>query len=120
MATSSAEQVMTPEAVAEREKLAREWLANCSDHRGEQILSLAELLAVCANEALEKYKASLDHPELEDFAKGVVIEAQHQRQRWGDDHDTTKEPEEWFWLIGYLAGKGLRSQRDGDMEKFKH
>lgn len=69
---------------------------------------------------VEEYKKSLDVPELEDFAKGVVIEAQHQRQRWGDEHDSEKEPEEWFWLVGYLAGKGLRSQRDGDMQKFKH
>lgn len=26
------------------QELAKEWLENCSDHRGEQILSLAELL----------------------------------------------------------------------------
>lgn len=71
-------------------------------------------------EAVEAYKKSLDVPELDDFAKGCVIEAQHQRQRWGDEHDTTKEPEEWFWLVGYLAGKGLNAQRAGDMEKFKH
>ncbi len=71
-------------------------------------------------EAVEAYKKSLDVPELEDFARGAVIEAQHQRQRWGNEHDTSKEPEEWFWLVGYLAGKGLRAQRDGDMEKFKH
>lgn len=70
--------------------------------------------------AVEAYKRSLDVPEIEDFLKGAVIEAQHQRQRWGDEHDTSKSPEEWFWLIGYLAGKGLQAQRSGDMEKFKH
>ena len=88
------------------------------------VIQIAAVLAAPATgkreQTVEEYKKSLDVPELEDFAKGVLIEAQHQRQRWGDEHDEAKEPEEWFWTIGYLAGKGLRAQRDKDWEKFKH
>jgi hypothetical protein len=69
---------------------------------------------------LEELEAILNTPELDDFAKGVVLEARHQRARWPADHDIWKEAEEWYWVVGYLAGKALRAQRDGDMEKFKH
>ena len=79
-----------------------------------------ELVAEREYAAVEAYKKSLDVPELEDFAKGVLIEAQHQRQRWGNDHDIEKEPQDWYWTVGYLCGKALRSQLDGDMKKFKH
>lgn len=35
------------------EKIAEKWLKMCSDHRGEQIISLSELLGTVLNEALE-------------------------------------------------------------------
>jgi hypothetical protein len=41
----------------------------------------------------------------------------HQVERWGVDHDIGKQPEDWFWLVGYLAGKCLRAHRDGDRDK---
>jgi len=62
----------------------------------------------------------LNTPELDDFVKGAVLEAEHQRLRHGDKVDLDKKPEEWFWLVGYLAGKGLQAQRQGDMNKFRH
>jgi hypothetical protein len=77
-------------------------------------------LACPEAERLRGLEKILNTPELNDFAKGVELEAKHQRARWGDEHDTEKEPEEWFWVVGYLAGKALRAQRDGDLEKFKH
>lgn len=96
-------------------KLVRNLLIDCRN-----ALDLEKLLAEARLESVEEYKRSLDVPELEDFTKGTILEAQHQRQRWGDEHDTQKDPEEWFWLVGYLAGKGLHAQRAGNMEKFKH
>jgi hypothetical protein len=54
-------------------------------------------------------EALLNTPELYDFSKAVVLEAQHQRARWGSEHDAGKEPQDWFWLLGYLSGKALRS-----------
>lgn len=62
----------------------------------------------------------LNTPEVEDFDKAIPLEAAHQIARWGAAHDAGKNPEDWFWLVGYLAGKALASQRSGDVEKAKH
>lgn len=62
----------------------------------------------------------LSRPEIDDFWEGIVTEAAHQRQRWGDAHDRDKSAENWFWLIGYLSGKALRAAIEGDKAKAKH
>jgi hypothetical protein len=67
-----------------------------------------------------RLREALNTPELHDFAAGVVSEAQHQRQRWGAEHDAGKAPEDWFWLLGYLAGKALHAAKAGDMDKALH
>lgn len=54
-----------------------------------------------------RLKAELNTPETADFLEGVRREAAHQRVRWGSAHDAGKTPADWFWLIGYLAGKAL-------------
>ena len=59
-------------------------------------------------------------PELDHFASAVVREAAHQRARWGSDHDGGKAPADWFWLLGYLAGKALRAATVGDVKKAMH
>jgi hypothetical protein len=46
-------------------------------------------------------------PEIHDFLKAVEREALHQRNRWGAEHDAGKTDADWFWLIGYLAGKAI-------------
>lgn len=53
--------------------------------------------------------ARLNTPEVKDFAAAVVLEAQHQRARWSTEHDAGKTDADWFWLIGYLAGKALHN-----------
>lgn len=62
----------------------------------------------------------LNTPECESFDLAVPLEAAHQEARWGTEHDAGKNPEDWFWLIGYLAGKALAAFKAGDMEKAKH
>lgn len=62
----------------------------------------------------------LNTPEIEDFDKAVPLEAAHQVLRWTTDHDAGKNPEDWFWLIGYLAGKALAAAKSGDTMKAKH
>jgi hypothetical protein len=62
----------------------------------------------------------INTPETADFMAGVPIEAQHQRERWGVDHDAGKSPFDWFWLIGYLAQKAADAAVRGDVEKAKH
>jgi hypothetical protein len=62
----------------------------------------------------------LNTPEIDDFDRAVPLEAAHQVARWTAAHDSGKNPEDWFWLLGYLAGKALASVRSGDLEKAKH
>lgn len=62
----------------------------------------------------------VNSPELHDFAKAVALEAAHQRERWGTEHDEGKAPEDWFWLLGYLAGKALHAAKAGDRDKALH
>lgn len=62
----------------------------------------------------------INTPETADFIAGVAIEATHQRERWGSEHDAGKTPFDWFWLVGYLAQKAAASQVNGDTEKAMH
>lgn len=82
-----------------------------NDTYARQILLAAEV---------KRLRALLNTPELHDFAKGVVLEAAHQRQRWSTDHDAGKAPPDWFWLLGYLAGKALNAAMKGDTQKALH
>lgn len=77
-----------------------------------------------ALESLRKRNAELEAlfntPEISDFLRGVEVEAKHQRLRWDPDHDAQKQDEDWFWTLGYLAGKALQAQRSGDHDKHLH
>lgn len=59
-------------------------------------------------------------PIIDDFMLGLEREAGYQRERWGKDPDVGKEPADWFWLLGYLAGKALASLLKGDRDKALH
>ena len=69
---------------------------------------------------LERLRALVNTPQLHDFGAAVVLEAAHQRERWGSAHDAGKAPEDWFWLLGYLAGKALAAAKAGDLDKALH
>jgi len=70
-------------------------------------------------EAMEAFDI-LNSPEVMDFLDGVQREVGHQIQRWGTVGDRAKQPQDWFWLIGYLAGKALKAHIDGDVNKALH
>ncbi|MCQ4438569.1 hypothetical protein NO135_26530, partial [Clostridioides difficile] len=36
------------------------------------------------------------------------------------EHDEGKSPADWFWLVGYLAGKALHAHAAGNAEKTEH
>jgi hypothetical protein len=72
------------------------------------------------NMTREQLLELLNTPEVESFDLAVPLEASHQVARWGAQHDSGKNPEDWFWLVGYLAGKALAAYKAGDMEKAKH
>lgn len=62
----------------------------------------------------------INTPETADFMAGVPLEAAHQRERWGAEHDAGKTPFDWFWLIGYLSQKAADAAVRGDTEKAMH
>jgi hypothetical protein len=86
----------------------------------KQELEELRLKYAASSAELADLKSLLNTPETEDFDKGVPLEATHQIQRWGAAHDAGKQPEDWFWLCGYLAGKALSSFKAGDAEKARH
>jgi len=63
---------------------------------------------------------AINTPEMDSFTDGVMVEAAHQRERWGEAHDRDKSADAWFWLVGYLSGKALRAAIEGDREKALH
>jgi hypothetical protein len=58
---------------------------------------------------LKRLRELINSPHIMAFLEAVKIEAIHQRERWGIDHDAGKSDADWFWLIGYLAGKALQA-----------
>lgn len=69
---------------------------------------------------VENLRSLISRPYMGAWADEILIEAAHQRDRWGADHDHGKSPEDWFWLIGYLAGKCLAAHKAGDIQKAHH
>lgn len=69
---------------------------------------------------VERLLALINTPQTDNFMTAVPLEAAHQIERWGTDHDEGKAPMDWFWLIGYLAQKAATAELAGDIEKAKH
>lgn len=67
---------------------------------------------------LHELYASMNSPVTENFIQGMQVEIEHQRKRWKQT-DPQKTDADWFWLIGYLAGKALLNP-GGDLDKKKH
>lgn len=76
-------------------------------------------LLIDADAARELFN-EINNPHTCQFLVGLQNESAHQRQRWGQPADRGKSAENWFWLVGYLAGKCLRAAITGDREKAKH
>ena len=73
-----------------------------------------EARCVKAESEVIRLSAILNTPELIDFPKAVTLEAQHQLLKWGVADRAGKTPQDWFWLIGYLAGRALEHQKEAD------
>lgn len=58
-----------------------------------------------AREEILRLRKIIDTPETDDFISAVSREAEHQKTRWGKNHDKDKTVWDWFWLIGYLSQK---------------
>jgi len=68
----------------------------------------------------DRVVALINNPEFEAFLRGVHVEAVHQVERWGQAHDRAKRPADWFWLVGYLAGKALHSATGEQLPRYRH
>lgn len=62
----------------------------------------------------------INTPEIKNFLEGVALEAQHQRHRWGTDHDAGKTTWDWVFLIGHLSTRAGANLMAGNMEKALH
>lgn len=76
--------------------------------------------AFSAQNDYESLKAMMNTPELTHFDRGIVSESAHQIQNWGAKSDSGKTHPDWFWLVGYLAGKVLSAMMTGDRDKALH
>lgn len=72
------------------------------------------------DERIAELEKTLNTPELHDFTKAVALEAAHQRDRWGPEHDASKSPHDWAAVVTHLLGKAIAAVWTHDIEKFKH
>ena len=86
---------------------------------GMEAIDLLEYHDAAADE-LDRMHTLLNTPEFEDFSKAVQLEAAHQVNRFGEPHDRAKKPQDWFWLLGYHAGKVLAALKNDDRDKALH
>ncbi len=110
--TGSRSSVYSPVKAHTREGAANARLIASAPDLAREVIALRARVEVLVG--------ARDTPEVIDFAKAVQLEAWHQRDRWGADHDAGKAPLDWFWLIGYLAQKAAAAQIAGDTEKALH
>lgn len=67
-----------------------------------------------------RLRSLINTPRTDDFFEAVRLEAAHQQERWGVENDAGKEPQDWYWLLGYLSGKALAAFLRRDSEKGLH
>jgi hypothetical protein len=97
------------------------WALRCSVVAGGGLSSeQAVRVFLTLDAARTDYEARINTPQVINFVDGVRLEAIHQRDRWGKEHDARKTPADWFWLVGYLAGKALHALTSGDTQKALH
>lgn len=76
--------------------------------------------AIVAEKEIARLRRLIGRPYHGSWTDEVLVEAAHQRERWGAKQDVGKQPEDWFWLVGFLAGKALAAHKAGDAEKAHH
>lgn len=92
----------------------------CQDVNFFEVPARALEVMVGAASRLAELNALINSPEIGDFMRGVPIEAAHQVQRWGSNHDAGKSPLDWVWLLGHLINKAAAAAIAGDAEKALH
>ena len=85
------------------------------DELRSQAATIAQLEA-----DVQRLKDLINTPHTADWVESSKLEAAHQVERWSADQDAGKQPEDWFWLLGYLGGKAVAAFRAGNTEKGLH
>jgi len=92
---------------------------SCEMERADACVLLANHARKLDAEIL-RLDALINTPSIDNFLEALRLEAAHQCERFGVDADAGKEPPDWFWLLGYLAGKALAAAIAGNREKALH
>jgi hypothetical protein len=84
------------------------------------LLSDAEAQLAEMRAEVERLRKLINSPHTEDWVEASKLEAAYQIERWSAEHDAGKQPEDWFWLLGFLGGKAVAAFRSGNTEKGLH
>lgn len=63
----------------------------------------------------ERLYGLINSPQIENFLEAIKLEAAHQRERWGSDHDAGKGDVDWLFLVGYLGGKAVEAGKAAEL-----
>lgn len=78
------------------------------------ILGYSVMYAGWTGEALvsriTELERAINTPHTDEFFLSVRMEAAHQIERWGSEHDEGKTPTDWLFLVGHLASKAATHQ----------
>lgn len=108
---ATADEYAKTDTVQDAERLRSELLACINDLRADNKDQAAEIA---------RLQKIIDTPQKDDFLRAVSTEAEHQRRRWGTEHDAGKTPADWYWLVVHLAGKAIHAHAAGDTVKAEH
>lgn len=86
-----------------------------SQDRAVEPYKIEEIMEECI-----RLNELINTPQTKDFLAAVEIEAAHQTNRWGREHDAAKTWADWLALFSYLQGKMVAAVYAGDEEKALH
>lgn len=98
---------------------ANQWTAIRQLDENDSPAELSAAIGALIDE-YDRLHVLINSPRTDDFFEGVRIEAAHQVERWGVDHDAGKRSEDWITLFVYLLGKAAKAHFDGNRDKLLH
>lgn len=78
------------------------------------LYKLAELLEY----EVDRLNSLINHPIVNSFIEGFVVEQAYQSEKWDDIDKRT--PVMWLLLIGHLLYKIIEAEESGDLDKARH
>lgn len=96
----------------------REWAPDWETLCPDEAALVSEVERLRADN--RRLRGILDQPDPAEFMYATEVEMRYQQAHWGEEHDSGKVDADWFWLIGYLAGKALHRGEDDGRDKLLH